>query len=150
VDIESLQLLGGLSAGTDWKGQAVPARTDGVAMVPIRIQALYLSVYNHGQAATNLLDFVPHSAVGGPAMTVKIDGVEPNIFPDIEDLDVRDAGRNVAQSLAHTDRTSLGRSGTRRAQWCSQYRSLRLVLKETTLRSIDVATHSQPIEYGTC
>ena len=95
MDIESLQLLGGLSAGTDWKGQAVPARTDGVAMVPIRIQALYLSVYNHGQAATNLLDFVPHSAVGGPAMTVKIDGVEPNIFPDIEDLDARDAGRNV-------------------------------------------------------
>jgi hypothetical protein len=95
VDIESLQLLGGLSAGTDWKGQAVPARTDGIAMVPIRIQALYLSVYNHGQAATNLLDFVPHSAVGGPAMTVKIDGVEPNIFPDIEDLDARDAGRNV-------------------------------------------------------
>jgi len=95
VDIESLQLLGGLSADTDWKGQAVPARTDGVAMAPIRIQALYLSVYNHGQAATNLLDFVPHSAVGGPAMTVKIDGVEPNIFPDIEDLDARDAGRNV-------------------------------------------------------
>ena len=86
MDIESLQLLGGLSAGTDWKGQAVPARTDGVAMVPIRI---------HGQAATKLLDFVPHSAVGGPAMTVKIDGVEPNIFPDIEDLDARDGGRNV-------------------------------------------------------
>ena len=81
MDIESLQLLGGLSADTDWKGQAVPARTDGVAMVPIRIQALYLSVYNHGQAATKLLDFVPHSAVGGPAMTVKIDGVEPNIYP---------------------------------------------------------------------
>jgi hypothetical protein len=28
-------------------------------------------------------------------MTVKIDGVEPNIFPDVEDLDARDAGRNV-------------------------------------------------------
>jgi hypothetical protein len=28
-------------------------------------------------------------------MTVKIDGVEPNIFPDAEDLDPRDAGRNV-------------------------------------------------------
>ena len=28
-------------------------------------------------------------------MTVKIDGVEPNIFPDIEDLDARDGGRNV-------------------------------------------------------
>ena len=27
-------------------------------------------------------------------MTVKIDGVEPNIFPDIEDLEARDAGRN--------------------------------------------------------
>ena len=86
---------GGLSAGTDWKGQAVPARTDGVAMVPIPTRALYLSVYNDGQAATNLLDFVPHSAVGGPAMTVKIDGVEPNIFPDVDDLDARDAGRNV-------------------------------------------------------
>jgi hypothetical protein len=28
-------------------------------------------------------------------MTVKIDGVEPNIFPDVEDLDAWDAGRNV-------------------------------------------------------
>ena len=28
-------------------------------------------------------------------MTVKIDGVEPNIFPDVEDLDARDAWRNV-------------------------------------------------------
>ena len=28
-------------------------------------------------------------------MTMKIDGVEPNIFPDIDDLDARDAGRNV-------------------------------------------------------
>jgi hypothetical protein len=26
---------------------------------------------------------------------VKIDGVEPNIFPEVEDLDARDAGRNV-------------------------------------------------------
>jgi hypothetical protein len=64
-------------------------------MIPIRIRALYLSVYNDGQAVTNLLDFARHSAVGGPAMTVKIDGVEPNIFPDVEDLDARDAGRNV-------------------------------------------------------
>ena len=28
-------------------------------------------------------------------MTVKIDGVEPNIFPDVDDLDARDAGRHV-------------------------------------------------------
>jgi hypothetical protein len=28
-------------------------------------------------------------------MTVKIDGVEPNIFPHVEDLDARDEGRNV-------------------------------------------------------
>jgi hypothetical protein len=28
-------------------------------------------------------------------MTVKIDRVEPNIFPPVEDLDARDAGRNV-------------------------------------------------------
>jgi hypothetical protein len=28
-------------------------------------------------------------------VTVKIDAVEPNIFPDVEDLDARDAGRNV-------------------------------------------------------
>jgi hypothetical protein len=28
-------------------------------------------------------------------MTVKIDGVEPNIFPDVDDLDARGAGRNV-------------------------------------------------------
>jgi hypothetical protein len=33
-------------------------------------------------------------SVGG-TMTVLIDGVEPNIFPDVEDLDARDAGRNV-------------------------------------------------------
>ena len=31
----------------------------------------------------------------GQAMTVKIDRVEPNIFPFVEDLDARDAGRNV-------------------------------------------------------
>jgi hypothetical protein len=64
-------------------------------MVPIPIRALY-PVYNDGQAATNLLDFVPHSAVGRPAMTVKIDSIEPNIFPDVEDLDVRDGGRTSA------------------------------------------------------
>jgi hypothetical protein len=28
-------------------------------------------------------------------MTVKIDDVEPNIFPDVEDLDARDAGPHV-------------------------------------------------------
>ena len=28
-------------------------------------------------------------------MTVNIDGVEPNIFPDVDDLDARDSGRNV-------------------------------------------------------
>jgi hypothetical protein len=28
-------------------------------------------------------------------MTVKVDGVEPNIFPDVDDLDARDAGRYV-------------------------------------------------------
>ena len=28
-------------------------------------------------------------------MTVKIDGVEPNVFPHVTDLDARDAGRNV-------------------------------------------------------
>jgi hypothetical protein len=28
-------------------------------------------------------------------MTVTIDGIEPNIFPDVDDLDARDAGRNV-------------------------------------------------------
>lgn len=28
-------------------------------------------------------------------MTVKIDGIEPNIFPTVEHLDARDAGRNV-------------------------------------------------------
>jgi hypothetical protein len=28
-------------------------------------------------------------------MTVKIDEVEPNIFPHVHDLDARDAGRNV-------------------------------------------------------
>jgi hypothetical protein len=28
-------------------------------------------------------------------MTVKIDEVEPNIFPHVDDLDARDGGRNV-------------------------------------------------------
>ena len=28
-------------------------------------------------------------------MTVKIDGIEPNIFPGVEHLDVKDAGENV-------------------------------------------------------
>jgi hypothetical protein len=28
-------------------------------------------------------------------MTVKIDGVEPNIFPHVHDLDARDAGRDA-------------------------------------------------------
>jgi len=28
-------------------------------------------------------------------MTVTINGVEPNIFPDVDDLDARDAGRHV-------------------------------------------------------
>ena len=32
-------------------------------------------------------------------MTVKIDEVEPNIFPDVHDLDARDAGRNVEMFL---------------------------------------------------
>ena len=32
-------------------------------------------------------------------MTVKIDGVEPNIFPHVHDLDARDAGRNVEMFL---------------------------------------------------
>jgi hypothetical protein len=37
-------------------------------------------------------------------MTVKIDGVEPNIFPDVDDLDARDAGRerlDVARTVYH-------------------------------------------------
>jgi hypothetical protein len=29
------------------------------------------------------------------AMTVKVDATEPNIFPAVEHLDARDAGRNV-------------------------------------------------------
>ena len=28
-------------------------------------------------------------------MTVKIDSAEPNIFPDVDDLDARDGGRDV-------------------------------------------------------
>jgi hypothetical protein len=40
-----------------------------------------------------LLLFAPH--LKEPTMTVKIDRVEPNIFPPVDDLDARDAGRNV-------------------------------------------------------
>ena len=36
-------------------------------------------------------------------MTVNIDGVEPNIFPDVDDLDARDAGRNVEVFLDVVD-----------------------------------------------
>jgi hypothetical protein len=36
-----------------------------------------------------------HLAAEGTAMTVKVDSVEPNIFPAVEHLDARDAGRNV-------------------------------------------------------
>ena len=43
----------------------------------------------------NLLAFRLVQLLWGPTMTVKIDGVEPNIFPDVDDLDARDAGRNV-------------------------------------------------------
>ena len=39
-------------------------------------------------------------------MTVKIDEVEPNIFPHVDDLDARDAGRNVEVLL---DVTSEGK-----------------------------------------
>ena len=40
-------------------------------------------------------DALTNGANPGATMTVKIDGVEPNIFPDVEDLDARDAGRHV-------------------------------------------------------
>ena len=43
----------------------------------------------------NLLAFRLVQQLWGATMTVKIDGVEPNIFPDVDDLDARDAGRNV-------------------------------------------------------
>jgi hypothetical protein len=32
-------------------------------------------------------------------MTVKVDGTEPNIFPEVDHLDARDAGRNVEVML---------------------------------------------------
>jgi hypothetical protein len=35
------------------------------------------------------------SAIGGTAMTVKVDRIEPNIFPTVEYVDARDAGRNA-------------------------------------------------------
>src|SRR5262249_53218399 len=41
-------------------------------------------------------------------MTVKIDGVEPNIFPDVDDLDARDAGRNVEVFLESVREHHLG------------------------------------------
>ena len=40
----------------------------------------------------NLLGSASHP---GATMTVKIDELEPNIFPHVDDLDARDAGRNV-------------------------------------------------------
>jgi hypothetical protein len=44
------------------------------------------------QLHLDLLGFPSHP---GATMTVKIDEVEPNIFPHVDDLDARDAGRNV-------------------------------------------------------
>jgi hypothetical protein len=44
-------------------------------------------------------------------MTVKIDGVEPNIFPDVDDLDARDAGRNVEVFLDVRVDSKLDRGG---------------------------------------
>src|SRR4029077_15617347 len=41
---------------------------------------------------TSGLGFPSHP---GATMTVKIDGVEPNIFPDADDLDARDARPHV-------------------------------------------------------
>jgi hypothetical protein len=35
-------------------------------------------------------------------MTVKIDGTEPNVFPAVEGVDVRDAGRNAEVILGIT------------------------------------------------
>jgi hypothetical protein len=46
-------------------------------------------------------------------MTVKIDGVEPNIFPDVEDLDARDAGRN---GHAHGNRATPGKQNPKK-EW---------------------------------
>ena len=40
----------------------------------------------------DLLGFASHP---GATMTVKIDEVEPNIFPHVDDLDARDAGHHV-------------------------------------------------------
>jgi hypothetical protein len=42
----------------------------------------------------DLIGFASFSK-GGAAMTVKVDSIEPNIFPAVEYLDARDAGRNV-------------------------------------------------------
>ena len=44
----------------------------------------------------DLLGFPSHP---GATMTVKIDEVEPNIFPHVHDLDARDTGRNVEMFL---------------------------------------------------
>src|SRR5262249_15887736 len=55
------------------------------------IERWQLHSYNSLQAARP----PSTSTVGSAAMTVTIDGVEPNIFPAVDDLDASDAGRHV-------------------------------------------------------
>jgi hypothetical protein len=47
-------------------------------------------------------------------MTVKIDGTEPNVFPAVEGVDVRDAGRNaeVGKLTTVTIKLSYGQAET--------------------------------------
>jgi hypothetical protein len=64
-------------------------------------------------------------------MTVKIDGTEPNVFPAVEGVDVRDAGRNaelilgtkIEGKLTPVRRRSLRREyGSSRMHWRSRER----------------------------
>jgi hypothetical protein len=62
------------------------------ATTPLTWGSGYRGPIERRQLHLYLLGFASHP---GAIMTVKIDGVEPNIFPHVDDLDARDAGRNV-------------------------------------------------------
>jgi hypothetical protein len=51
--------------------------------------------YGRSYAHQRFPDAAMSAMMEGAAMTVKVDDTEPNIFPAVEYLDARDAGRNV-------------------------------------------------------
>jgi hypothetical protein len=101
----------------------------------------------------------------GATITVKIDGVEPNIFPEVDDLDARDAGRDVELFLDvridgnHTpvtvprgvqrndDRLQAVANSTAQSapQWGASCPSLRKRAKLASSARMVVSAHERPV-----